>query len=172
MERREHAARRREQGSALFLAVMMLVLMGFLGLAALDRVTRDEQVAGFQNRARTAFYAAEAAFHKALAQMMVDGLPIKEDPVSVVETGYPRVQANAIIEAVGATHPRDYRVYARGVAGPMPCVNRTATPYRPITITTANTTRQKVSLIFISHPRSASLPFHWLPPRPLLHGDA
>ena len=38
----------------------MLVLMGFLGLAALERVGRDEQVAGFQNRARTAFYAAEA----------------------------------------------------------------------------------------------------------------
>ena len=54
------ARHRRQAGSALFVAVMMLVLMGFLGLAALDRVTRDEQVAGFQNRARTAFYAAEA----------------------------------------------------------------------------------------------------------------
>jgi Tfp pilus assembly protein PilX len=52
--------RRREGGSALFVAVMMLVLMGFLGIAALDRVTRDEQVAGFQNRARNAFWAAEA----------------------------------------------------------------------------------------------------------------
>jgi hypothetical protein len=57
--------RRREQGSALFVAVMMLVLMGFLGLAALDRVTRDEQVSGFQNRARTAFYSAEAAVAEA-----------------------------------------------------------------------------------------------------------
>jgi Tfp pilus assembly protein PilX len=54
------ASSRRERGSALFIAVMMLTLMGFLGLAALDRVTRDEQVAGYQNRARTAFYAAEA----------------------------------------------------------------------------------------------------------------
>jgi hypothetical protein len=57
---RKAARSRREAGSALFVAVMMLVLMGFLGLAALDRVTRDEQVAGFQNRASTAFYAAEA----------------------------------------------------------------------------------------------------------------
>ena len=39
--------------------------MGFLGLAALDRVTRDEQVAGYQNRARTAFYAAEAGIAEA-----------------------------------------------------------------------------------------------------------
>ena len=52
--------RRGETGSALFIAVMMLVLMGFLGLAALERVSSDEQVAGFQNRQRTAFYAAEA----------------------------------------------------------------------------------------------------------------
>jgi hypothetical protein len=57
--------RRREAGSALFVAVMMLVLMGFLGLAALDRVTRDGQVAGFQNRSRTAFYAAEAGIAEA-----------------------------------------------------------------------------------------------------------
>jgi hypothetical protein len=64
MERLEQR-RRREQGSALFVAVMMLVLMGFLGLAALDRVMRDEQVAGFQNRARTAFYAAEGAVAEA-----------------------------------------------------------------------------------------------------------
>jgi hypothetical protein len=65
MERPATTGLRREQGSALFVAVMMLVLMGFLGLAALDRVMRDEQVAGFQNRARTAFYAAEAAVAEA-----------------------------------------------------------------------------------------------------------
>ena len=53
-------ARRREAGSALFLAVMMLVLMGALGLAAMEAVTRDRQVAGFQNRTRSAFFAAEA----------------------------------------------------------------------------------------------------------------
>jgi hypothetical protein len=64
MERRVNR-RPREAGSALFVAVMMLVLMGFLGLAALDRVMRDEQVAGFQNRARTAFYAAEGAIAEA-----------------------------------------------------------------------------------------------------------
>lgn len=56
---------RRERGSALFVAVMMLVLMGFLGLAALDRVGSDEQIAGFQNRARNAFYAAQAGMAEA-----------------------------------------------------------------------------------------------------------
>lgn len=52
--------RRGERGAALLVAVMMLVLMGMLGLAALDTVTQDRQIAGFQTRARAAFYAAEA----------------------------------------------------------------------------------------------------------------
>lgn len=51
---------RREGGSALIVTVLLLVLLGILGLAALETVTRDQQVAGFQNRSRLAFYAAEA----------------------------------------------------------------------------------------------------------------
>jgi hypothetical protein len=57
--------RRRESGSALFIAVMMLVLMGALGIVALDSVTTDRQVAGLQNRAVNAFYTAEAALAEA-----------------------------------------------------------------------------------------------------------
>ncbi|MEB2343674.1 MAG: hypothetical protein OZ948_02935 [Deltaproteobacteria bacterium] len=51
---------RRESGSALIVTVLLLVLLGIVGLAALDTVQRDQQVAGFQNRSRLAFYAAEA----------------------------------------------------------------------------------------------------------------
>lgn len=51
---------RSEAGSALIVTVLLLVLIGAMGLAALDTVTRDQQVAGFQNRSRLAFYAAEA----------------------------------------------------------------------------------------------------------------
>lgn len=54
-------SRRRQDGAILIVAVVMLVLMGALGLAALETVTRDQQVAGFQKRATSAFYAAEAA---------------------------------------------------------------------------------------------------------------
>ena len=57
--------RRSERGSALFVAVLMLVMMGFLGVAALDSVARDREVAGLQNRSRTAFYAAEAGLANA-----------------------------------------------------------------------------------------------------------
>lgn len=51
---------RRESGSALLVAMMMLVLMGLIGFAALDTVTRDRQIAGAQTRARASLYAAEA----------------------------------------------------------------------------------------------------------------
>lgn len=52
--------RRREQGAAMFIAVLLLVLMGAMGLAAVEMAGRDRQAAGFQNRTRGAFYAAEA----------------------------------------------------------------------------------------------------------------
>jgi len=51
---------RRERGAALFVAVLMLAMMALIGLASMDTVMRDRQVAGFQSRARTALYAAEA----------------------------------------------------------------------------------------------------------------
>ena len=52
---------RHQEGAALFVAVMILALMGALGIMAFNTVLVDRQVAGFQNRAKTAFYAAEAA---------------------------------------------------------------------------------------------------------------
>lgn len=52
--------RRREQGAAMFLAVMLLILMGALGLVALDTASEDRRIAGFQNRSSAAFQAAEA----------------------------------------------------------------------------------------------------------------
>jgi hypothetical protein len=61
-ERVKNAQRRdrRSEGSALLVAVMMLVLMGLIGIAALDTMTKDRQVAGFEQRARLAFYAGDA----------------------------------------------------------------------------------------------------------------
>lgn len=51
---------KREGGAALLVAMLMLVLMGMVGLASLDTVMRDRQVAGFQNLAQSALYAADA----------------------------------------------------------------------------------------------------------------
>jgi hypothetical protein len=98
----------RNQGSALFVAVMMLVLMGFLGLAALDRVMRDEQVAGFQNRARTAFYAAEAAV--AEARSLLANSAIVSDRSSTIafhpDTAPRNVGDTALYDREGGSLPR------------------------------------------------------------------
>lgn len=60
MQASPQTALRRRSGSAMLVAVMMLVLMGLLGLAALETAGEDQQIAGFTNRSRSAFYAAEA----------------------------------------------------------------------------------------------------------------
>jgi hypothetical protein len=58
--------RRRTEGSALLITVLLLLLLGALGFAAMNAATRDQQVAGFQNRRKIAFYAAEAGVARAL----------------------------------------------------------------------------------------------------------
>lgn len=72
MSRRET---RLQEGSALLIAVLMLVLMGLIGIAALDAVTRDGQVAGYLNRKKIAFYAAEAGVAEALESLKNDPTP-------------------------------------------------------------------------------------------------
>ncbi len=64
---------RREGGSALFVAMMLLILLGLVGFAALETVTRDQQVAGFQNHKRVAFYAAEAGLVAAVQSLETTG---------------------------------------------------------------------------------------------------
>ncbi len=61
--------RRRESGSALIITVLVMMLLGAIGISALDTVMRDQQVAGYQNRSNTAFYAAEAGVAAAKDQV-------------------------------------------------------------------------------------------------------
>ncbi|MDJ0853515.1 MAG: pilus assembly PilX N-terminal domain-containing protein [Myxococcota bacterium] len=64
--------RRHERGAALLVAVLFLALMGVIGLASMETVTRDRQVAGYQSRAQTSLYAAEAGVNFALALIRRD----------------------------------------------------------------------------------------------------
>jgi len=64
--------RRDERGVALLIAVLFLALMGIIGLASMDTVTRDRQVAGYQSRAQTALYAGEAGVNFGLALVRRD----------------------------------------------------------------------------------------------------
>lgn len=51
---------RRERGTALLVSVLMLSMIALIGMSSMDTVMHDRQVAGFQSRARTALYAADA----------------------------------------------------------------------------------------------------------------
>jgi hypothetical protein len=66
---------RREGGSALLVTVMLLMMLGLVGLAALGTTTRDQQVAGFQNRKRVALYAADAGLAEALERFTTTSTP-------------------------------------------------------------------------------------------------
>lgn len=66
---------RTQRGSAMVISMLMLLLMGLIGFAALATVTRDTQVAGAQYRKKTAFFAAEAGVAKALETMRTTGTP-------------------------------------------------------------------------------------------------
>ena len=69
------AHRRDERGSALLVTVMLLMMLGLVGLAALGTTTRDQQVAGFQNRKRMALYAADAGIAEALERLTTTAVP-------------------------------------------------------------------------------------------------
>ncbi len=67
--------RRMQAGSALLVTVMLLLMLGLVGLAALNTTTRDQQVAGFQNRKRIALYAADAGISDALQKLTTTQTP-------------------------------------------------------------------------------------------------
>lgn len=73
MSARTHA---RESGSALLVTVMLLLMLGLVGLAALGTTTRDQQVAGYQNRKKLALYAAEAGLAEVFGEITTNaGIP-------------------------------------------------------------------------------------------------
>ena len=74
-------SRRRQQGSALLIVMLVMAMMGIIGFAALEAVTRDQRVAGFTKRKKTAFFAAEAGVSEALY-----ALRTKEDPTFAAGT--------------------------------------------------------------------------------------
>jgi len=59
-------SRKRQQGSALLIVMLVMAMMGIIGFAALEAVTRDQRVAGFLKRKKVAFFAAEAGVSAAL----------------------------------------------------------------------------------------------------------
>ena len=68
-------ARRSEAGIALLASVLLLLMLASIGLASLNVVERDQQVAGYLNRKAVALHAADAGVAKALETMDATGTP-------------------------------------------------------------------------------------------------
>jgi Tfp pilus assembly protein PilX len=107
------------------IAMLMLLLMGLIGFAALATVTRDSQVAGAQFRKKTAFYAAEAAIAKALETMRTSGTPTIPNSNLADTTVYPHGQPSYAVDSASAEPIEDgtpmfqmemYRVRVEGTA--------------------------------------------------------
>ena len=79
----------REGGAALLITMMMLVLMGMIGLASLDTVLRDRQVAGHTSQSRQALYAAEAGVAQGLEMVHTASLGTAISPGECPSQGIP-----------------------------------------------------------------------------------
>lgn len=117
LRRGRAASGRGQEGSALLVAVLMLVLMGAIGLAALDAVTLDRQTAGFESRKRVAFWAAEAGLAEARDTMRNGGTPtVSNTPVGQASDfphGLPSYQPEQI-EDLGTTGVPGFNITQNG----------------------------------------------------------
>ena len=86
MKQRIRERRRRESGTALIVSILMLVLLTAMGIAALDTVSMDNEVAGYQKRAKAAFFAAEAG--AATARQVVRNMGGRKE-LPVIGTDFP-----------------------------------------------------------------------------------
>lgn len=99
--------RKREEGAALLVAVLLLAMLGVIGLASMETVTRDRQVAGFQNRARVALYAADAGVAHALGIIRVQAQILAPGGEAALESFDPAFPGRGVVamQALGSDFP-------------------------------------------------------------------
>jgi hypothetical protein len=98
--------RRDEAGLALFVTVLMLILMAGIAMAALDTVAGDRQVAGVQNRSRSAFYAGEAAV--AEARSLVRNVSSRTAAPAFYDKATPKTLGDSALYDREGSQPRFY----------------------------------------------------------------
>ena len=104
---RTQIVRKHESGAALLVAVLLLAMLGVIGLASMETVTRDRQVAGFQNRARVALYAAEGGVAQAVGIIRRDAQGLASGGEAALKTfnpPFPGMGATAV-QTIGAQFP-------------------------------------------------------------------
>ena len=100
---------RRSGGSALLSAMLILALMTVLAVGSMRTVMSDRQMAGFQRRARTALYAAEAGIARA-AGILRRTPPARDGGLGSLESYRPNFPTGAAPQNLGsgANQPRFY----------------------------------------------------------------
>lgn len=101
-----NASRRGEEGAVLFVAVLLLALMGAIGIAALDVSTRDREAAGYYNRTSNSFYAAEAA--AAHARAVLRTVSSRSELPAFPDTSAPQAIGDTTLYNVEGTTPEYY----------------------------------------------------------------
>lgn len=64
--------KRRQAGGALLISMFLMAAMALIGLASLDTVMRDRQVAGYSSLSSNAMYAADAGLAESLDVIRTD----------------------------------------------------------------------------------------------------
>lgn len=98
---------RDERGVALLVAVMMLSLLGIIGLASMDTVMRDRQVAGFQGRARTALYAGDAGVATGMSLIRQAKLNKQLEDQGQLQSFNPPFPTQGAPQTIGTGSPQD-----------------------------------------------------------------
>jgi Tfp pilus assembly protein PilX len=94
---------RRQEGFALLITVLLLLMLASLAFAGLDTVQRDQQVAGFLNRKRASLHAADAAVSKAMETLNQTGTPTVPTTSLADTTLYPHGQPSYGVDAAAAS---------------------------------------------------------------------
>jgi len=85
--------RRDERGAALLICVLLMTLIGILGVASIDTVQRDRQIAGYESRAQTALYAVEAGVSYAIGLIRRDAQGLAQGGIGALSAYNPSAGA-------------------------------------------------------------------------------
>jgi Tfp pilus assembly protein PilX len=111
---------RGEDGIALILAVLLLLLVSGIGIAAIDHAGEDAAVTGRSRRTSTTFYAADAGVHLTISRLTrfppdVSAFSLTTPHGTVIRSGPRTATVAQPIQQLGSSAPPDG--FAIGVGG-------------------------------------------------------
>jgi hypothetical protein len=98
----------------LFIAVLVLALMGALAVASIDTASRDRQAAGYYNRSNNALFAADAGVAHAIALIKADGSSGCPKTIAFATQGTPALLGDTTTYMKYGDQPKYYGLPAAG----------------------------------------------------------